>query len=134
MKIVLDTNVLIAAFISHGGCNEILEHCALIHEITLSQFILAELKEKLTGKFGFSGSEVNNVVRLLKSQCTIVQPEDLPSPISRDPDDDSIIAAAIAGLCDCIITGDKDLLVLEQVFGIDIIPPSRFWKYEATLE
>ncbi len=39
MKIVLDTNVLIAAFISHGTCNELLEHCALNHEVILSPFI-----------------------------------------------------------------------------------------------
>ena len=132
MKVVFDTNVLIAAFISRGGCNEILEHCVLFYEIILSRFILDELKEKLTGKFGFSGSEVNNVIQLLKSRSTIVQPDDLPSPLSRDPDDDNIIAAAIAGCCDCILTGDKDLLVLKQVSKIDIILPNRFWEYEGS--
>jgi uncharacterized protein len=131
MKVVLDINVLIAAFISHGVCNELLEYCALNHEIILSKFILGELEEKLTGKFGFSKREINSVIRILKSRCTIVQTEDLPSPISRDPDDDNIIAAAIAGLCDCIITGDKDLLVLNQVSDIPIIPPNHFWIFES---
>ena len=131
MKVVLDTNVLISAFISHGVCNELLEYCALNHEIILSEFILGELEEKLTGKFGFSKHEINSVIRILKSRCTIVQTEVLPFPVSRDPDDDNIIAAAIAGLCDCIVTGDKDLLVLNQVSGIQIIPPNRFWIFES---
>jgi len=131
MKVTLDTNVLIAAFITHGVCNELLEYCALNHEIFLSGFILGELEEKLTGKFGFSKRETNNVIRILKSRCTIVRTTELPSPISRDPDDDNIIATAIAGLCDCIITGDKDLLVLNQVSGIQIIPPNRFWVFES---
>ncbi|MEA1928701.1 MAG: putative toxin-antitoxin system toxin component, PIN family [Candidatus Auribacterota bacterium] len=130
MKVVLDTNVLIAAFISHGVCNELLEYCALNHEIILSGFILGELEEKLRGKFGFSKRETESVIRILKSRCAIVQAADIPHPISRDPDDDNIIAAAISGLCDCIITGDKDLLVLHQVSGIQIIPPNYFWTFE----
>ena len=57
MKLVLDTNVLIAAFISRGVCNELLEHCVVNHDVVLSQFIFGELKEKLEGKFKFSARE-----------------------------------------------------------------------------
>lgn len=49
MKIVLDTNVFIAAFISHGACHELLEHCAIRHEIILSPFIYDEFKEVSNG-------------------------------------------------------------------------------------
>ena len=44
----------------------------------------------------------------------------------RDPDDDNILAAAESGKCDCIITGDKDLLVLKAYKGIDILNPREF--------
>lgn len=47
MRIVFDTNVLIAAFISHGACNELSEHCELKHHLVLTDFILEELEEKL---------------------------------------------------------------------------------------
>ena len=67
MRLVVDTNVLIAAFISHGACSEFLEYSVLNHEVVLSNFILEELKEKLTDKFKFSIQETNGVVRLLKS-------------------------------------------------------------------
>ena len=131
MRLVLDTNVLIAAFISHGACNELLEHCVLNHEVVLSAFILDELNEKLTGKFKFTAREAEGVVRLMQSRCEVVPAPPLSSPISRDPDDDNIIATAVAGRCDCIITGDKDLLDLQEVNDIRIVLPAHFWQLES---
>lgn len=131
MRVVLDTNVLIAAFIAHGVCNELLEHCALNHDIILSSFILDELKGKLHKKFGFTMREANRVVRLLTSRATTVTPQEFPESICRDPDDDNIIGTAAAGSCDCIVTGDKDLLVLKSTSGIPIIRPSDFWEFES---
>lgn len=131
MRVVLDTNVLVAAFIAHGTCNELLEHCAINHDIVLSGFILDELKRTLTGKFQFARIEADNVVRLLKSKCEIVETQKLPSPFSRDPDDDNIIATALSGTCGCIVTGDKDLLDLKKAGEILIIAPNDFWEHEA---
>jgi putative PIN family toxin of toxin-antitoxin system len=130
MRLVLDTNVLIAALISHGACNELLEHCVLNHEVVLSKFILTELKDKLVGKFNFTAREANAAVHLVKSRCEIVTILSLDTPICRDPDDDSIIATAIAGQCTCIITGDKDLLDLDEPCGIQILAPGSFWQFE----
>jgi len=130
MRLVLDTNVLIAAFISHGVCNELLEHCVLNHEVVLSKFILAELKDKLTGKFKFTAREANAAVRLVKSRCEIVTTVPLATPVCRDPDDDSIIATAVAGQCTCIITGDKDLFALDKPCGVQVLAPGAFWRFE----
>lgn len=132
MRLVLDTNVLIAAFISHGVCNELFEHCMLNYDVVLSKFILTELKDKLTGKFKFTAREANDAVRLLKSRCEIVTISPLDTPVCRDPDDDSIIATALAGECACIITGDRDLLDLNSACGIQILPPGSFWQFEQT--
>jgi putative PIN family toxin of toxin-antitoxin system len=129
---VIDTNVLIAAFISHGVCNELLEHCVLNHDVVLSKFILDELKDKLTDEFKFTAREAHAAVSLLKSRCSIVATQTLPSPVSRDPDDDNIIATAMSGNCECIITGDKDLLDLKKTGDILIVSPTHFWAIEAT--
>lgn len=130
MRIVLDTNVLLAAFIAHGACSDLLEHCALKHTIVLSPFILNEMTAKLTRRFGFTAAEAEEVVRLLKSKAEIVTPAPLPRRICRDHNDDAIIATALSGGCDCIVTGDKDLLVLKHVKRLPIIQPSHFWKFE----
>ena len=61
MRILLDTNVLIAAFIARGVCHELLEHCALNHELITSNFILAEVRENLLLKFNFSGELADEV-------------------------------------------------------------------------
>lgn len=130
MKLVLDTNVLIAALIAHGVCNELLEYCAINHEIILSAFILDELRDKLVRKFDFSSREAEDVIRLLKSRAVLVTPQALEESACRDPDDDNILGTAIAGSCECIVTGDQDLLDLQCVQGIRMINPSDFWAAE----
>lgn len=127
----MDTNVLIAAFIAHGVCNELLEHCALNHDIVLSPFILEEFREILTKKFGFTIRETNDAIHLLESRVTLIAPPPLDEPICRDSADDNIIAAAKAASCSCIVTGDRDLLDLKMAHGIPIIPPAKFWEFES---
>ena len=130
MKIVLDTKVLIAAFITHGACNELLEHCTHNHEVILSPFIIEEIKQKLLLKFGYSTVDADNVVNLLTSRFDIIAPVQLPEQTCRDQDDDKIIGTALAGGCECIVTGDKDLLDLQIAYGIQIVSPSAFWAFE----
>ena len=131
MRIVLDTNVLIAAFITRGVCSELLEHCVRQHELVTSDFILNEFREKLTGNIKFTFEEAGAAAALLLTRTIVVDPAGLASPICRDPDDDNVLATAVAGSCDCIITGDKDLLVLQRFSGIDITSPRDFLEYEA---
>ena len=64
MKFVLNTNVLIAAFISSGTCHEILEHVIRNHELVLSDFIVSEFKEKLFIKFHYDEKEVDEALNL----------------------------------------------------------------------
>ena len=130
MRIVLDTNVLIAAFIARGVCHQLLEHCVNHHELVTSEFILAELREKLVDKFNYTSEVTDDVIALLRSRMEVVVPEVLDAPVCRDPDDDNILATAVAGNGQCIITGDKDLLVLNRFQRIDILAPNAFLAYE----
>ncbi len=130
MKIVLDTNVLIAALIARGVCHELLEHCVLRHTLVTSDFILEETQEKLIEKFGYTSELVAEVENVLRSRMTVVTPSRLESPVCRDPDDDNILAVALSGNCHCIITGDKDLLVLKEYEGVDIFRPRDFLDNE----
>jgi len=132
--ILPDTNVLISATITRGRSSELLDHCLLRHTVVTSEYILEELREKLITKFYFSAREAAAVRRTLLEQMVVITPDPLPSPICRDPDDDNILAAAVAGNCDCIVTGDKDLLVLREYQGIPILKPSAFMEWESRLE
>ena len=130
MRIVLDTNVLVAVFIAHGTCNELLEHCALRHVIVLSDYILNELRSVLSEKFGFNVAECKEVLALWRSCCVLVQPAQLKSPGCSDPDDDAIIGTAVAGNCDCLVTGDKALHKLKAYGRTAIVFPGDFWRFK----
>jgi putative PIN family toxin of toxin-antitoxin system len=131
MRVVLDTNVLIAAFIARGVCADLLEHCVLHHAIISSSFILDELRRHLTGKFKFADQDADEALNLLRSKFALVVPATLETPVCRDPDDDAIVATAVAGNADCMVTGDKDLLVLQRFGSIEIVSPSQFADFEA---
>ncbi len=130
MRILLDTNVPIAAFISRGACNDLLEHCVRHHTLLSPDFLLDEHEEKLTGKLGFSNHDAREVPGLLRGRVELVNPKRLAKPVCRDPDDDHVPAAAHAGKCDCIVTGDQDLLVLRRFRDIPILTPGEFWRAE----
>ncbi|MDQ3623269.1 MAG: putative toxin-antitoxin system toxin component, PIN family [Verrucomicrobiota bacterium] len=52
-------------------------------------------------------------------------PDELPA-ICRDPDDDLVLAAAVAGSCQYLVTGDNDLLVLGAFRDVKIVKPREF--------
>ena len=130
MRLLLDTNVLVAALIAHGACSEILEHSVRQHEVVSSQ-ALEELRQVLQRKFRQRPIDVRAALLLFGETFTIVTPTPLESPVCRDPDDDVVLATALTGACAAIISGDQDLLVLDPFRGIRVLAPSAFWKWEA---
>ena len=131
MNVLLDTNVLIAAFISHGTCAELLEYCSICHDLPTSEFILSEFQRTLSNSFAFSTKQVNDAQRLLRDRMIIVIPADVPNNACRDTQDLPVLGTAVSGQCHCIVTGDKDLLSLVRYEEIDIISPADFWEYES---
>ena len=84
MKLVLDTNVLIAAFISKGVCHHLVEHCLRLHQSLTSEFILDEVQEKLTKKFKYSEEDAIAVIALLRSRMEVIAPIPLTRGICLD--------------------------------------------------
>jgi putative PIN family toxin of toxin-antitoxin system len=126
VRIVFDTNVLIAALIARGTCHELLEHCVVRHELITSDFILDELREKLIEKFKYPDAMADEAITVLRSRMKVITPSPLEIPVCRDADDDNILAVAVAVSCDCIVTGDKDLLVLNPYQAVAILTPRAF--------
>ena len=126
MKIVLDANVVIAAFASRGLCDSILELCLHSHEIIHSQDLLDEILRNLHRKIKLPGEIVEDIERLLREHALMVSPVPLAADLCRDPDDIKILALAATANADCIVTGDKDLLVLKEFKGVPIMTPRSF--------
>lgn len=134
MKLLLDTNVLVAALIARGTCSDLLEHCVRNHVVICSRPLFDELRDVLTREFHQRPADVRATVRLFEETFTLVTPLALEAPACRDPDDDNVLAAARAGECVAIVTGDQDLLVLDPFQGIRLLTPSAFWKWESETE
>jgi putative PIN family toxin of toxin-antitoxin system len=131
MRLVLDANVLIAAFVARGVCAELLEFCVREHEVVTSEAVLEEVRRNLVGKVKVTALQADQTVRLLRTRLEVVEPVALEAPACRDPDDDVVLGTAIAGRCVAIVTGDRDLLDLVTHRHIAIVSPRGFWSFES---
>jgi putative PIN family toxin of toxin-antitoxin system len=125
MRLVLDTNVLIAAVVAEGLCRDIVRRRVKAHILVTSQALLDELANTLRDKFGVEPSELA-LLAALRDRADMAQPTPLSSPVCRDADDDMVLATAVAGQAEVIVSGDADLLTLGAYEGIRILSPRQF--------
>ena len=128
MRIVLDTNVIIAAFATRGLCAEVFEICISDHTLVFSEHILLEVERNLTKKIRVPDTVVQDIIGYMRKNGDIVEPHEMDDSICRDKDDIKIIGTALKGKAQFIITGDDDLLTLKTFGDIRIITPRRFWE------
>jgi putative PIN family toxin of toxin-antitoxin system len=127
LRLLLDTNTAISGLIWQGSPGKLIKE-AVAGRIQLisTEVLFDELWEVLQRpKFK------ENMLRLSVTDeelfegytalVQLVEPVDLKDSVSRDPDDDHILAAAIGGQADMIVSGDDDLLALRNYRGITII-------------
>ncbi len=126
MKIVIDTNVYLSAFLTHGLSSRVLDICIDRHEIFISQWIIAEIKDKLRTKFKVKHQDIIRTINFIKSITVKIKPTGNLPNISRDKDDNNILHLAEHINADIIITGDKDLLLLKKFMNTIIINPRDY--------
>lgn len=125
MRIVLDTHVIISAIAAHGLCYDLVRLRLLTHTLITSEMLLGELGEKLRDKFKLDSNKLP-LIAALRERAEIVRPAPLSPPVCRDKDDDWVLATALAGRADIVITGDDDLLALKTHRGIRVLSPRAF--------
>ena len=128
MKIVVDTNVLIAGVVAEGLCRDIVKRRLPACELFTSRALLAELAEKLHDKFDLNPKDLP-LLRIYEDEATVVKPKPLAKSVCRDSDDDEVLATALAAKAEIILTGDDDLLVLKEFQGIRILSPRQFTEW-----
>lgn len=138
MRVVLDTNVLISALLQpKGNPGKILE-AAVDGRLTIvsSPRLLQELEGALSyphiqKRLLESWTEDDLRSFLLSFRNTVTEVSHEPpwkNWVPDDPDDDWVVACALAGKADYIVSGDQHLLALKQVDGIKIVSPAEFIK------
>ena len=128
MKIILDSNVIIAAFAGRGLCNALFELCLDRYDIFISNSILSEVHKNLCKKLKLPEKNADIIISYLKEFCLVGRYDRLKRRVCRDKDDDEILGLAKGIKAQYIITGDNDLLSLKNFDATEIISPRQFWE------
>ena len=110
MRIILDTNVLVSAFVFRGKrFYAVIDHIVAYHELVLPTYVADELKDVINRKFPNMASELDSFLTTL-SFTLAYTPNQLPTGLFeiRDISDAPVLYTAIIEGVDILLTGDKD--------------------------
>jgi putative PIN family toxin of toxin-antitoxin system len=134
MRVVLDTNVLVSAFISRtGNSARVLDVALTLEDVQLvlseqiiREFVRAMSRDELLVRFDYTLANVEELARLLRKTSQMIEVRSEFKAVKEDPADNMILNAAHDGKCEFVVSGDKDLLCLGTFRGIRIVRASEF--------
>lgn len=134
-RAVFDTNLLVSYLLVHRPPIALLideqlakERFTLVSAPVLLEELARVLRYPRLQRY-YDTAQRDRFVALIAALSELVElPEEIP-PISRDPDDDRVIACAVVGRVDGIVSGDRDLLDLREVGGIPILKAAQFLEW-----
>jgi putative PIN family toxin of toxin-antitoxin system len=134
MKILPDVNVLISSTIAPLGIpRAIISAWRQAHlDLATANGIIAEVEEKLRSprirtKYRLSDEQIQTAIDVLRTLAEVVPvPAHSIDPVTGDPEDDYVLAAAALSHADYLVTGDMGLQALENYQGVKILSPRAF--------
>lgn len=134
MRLVLDTNVVIAGMLWQGPPRQLLE--AGVHgtiRLATSAALVEELAQalkypKLARRLSGQGLSAGTLVARYALISDSFAPASIPRTVTSDPDDDKVLACALAAKADLIVSGDSHLLNLKSYQSIPIVGPAEALK------
>ena len=131
MRFVLDTNIALSALLWNGAPGQLIDAAVQKRiELFSSTALLAELqgiltRQKFARQLTERGLSVADVFDGYAALIVNISPLAVPRVVIRDPDDDQVIACALAARADAIVSGDHHLLELGQYQGIAILTATQ---------
>lgn len=131
MRLVLDTNVVVSALVWGGVPFKLIEAAAAGDiELVTSPALLAELRdvlgrEHLASRLAAQRSSIEQAIGFYGGLAISVSPLSTPRVVPGDVDDDHVIAAAVAGSADLVVSGDRHLLGMGSHQRIGIVKASE---------
>lgn len=127
MKVYLDTNVLVSAVATRGLCADVLHLVLAEHQLVAGAAVVRELRRVLKTKFRVPVDDIDEVEAFIRRHASMVDRAEVGSIAVRDPADALILAEAIGGQADVLVTGDRDLLDLAADLPLTVVTPRAFW-------
>ncbi len=128
MRVVLDTNVLLAAFGTRGLCEALLAVCLEGHDLVTSDHVIAELRRHLVRAFRLTAQRAEEIAAFVHEHSEVVSPASVPASACRGPSDLPVLGTALAGKADLLVTGDRDLLEVKTFEGVLIVTPRECYE------
>lgn len=133
LRVTLDTNVFVSGLISRQGApREIIDAwVAGTFTLVTSPYLISELRRVLTypriaDRLRLTDVELQVLFHALSRKSVVTEGAlDLPG-VTRDPKDDPVIACAVEGGADYVVSGDEDILVLGSHDKVHMINPVQF--------
>lgn len=128
MRIALDTNVLVSAFATRGLSSDVLALVLTSHQLVLGETVISELARILSTKLKVPDETVQETITFLRAQAAVVSHAPLLDVEIRDKDDAAVLAEAVQGLAEILVTGDHDLVSVARSSPIRILTPRGLWE------
>lgn len=129
MRVFPDTNVLASAFGTRGLCADVLRLILADHELVTGEVVIEELRRVLKNKFEVPAATIKEVEAFLRGYHVEPKPRELLNLKLRDRNDVLVVSSAVNSKAAILITGDQEILDLEEKpQGLQIQNPREFWN------